>query len=213
MIRFLPILFLVSLFAFTGCRSRPPVELVRPSDQPAWRNQFLLTDQATERSRPQVLISTNKGDIVLELFEQEAPISTENFLRYVQDGFYNGTIFHRVIPGFMIQGGGFTPSMTEKSTRPPIRNEAGNRIRNMRGTVAMARTSAIDSATAQFFINVVDNHFLNGDGIVDGYAVFGRVVSGMDVVDAISVVTTNRVGPHSDIPADPVIILLARQLN
>lgn len=213
MIRALPLFSLLLLLVFTGCRSRPPVELVRPTDQPAWRNQFLLADQAAENNRPQVLISTTMGDIVIELFDQEAPISTENFLRYVQEGFYNGTIFHRVIPGFMIQGGGFTTAMVEKPTRGPIRNEAGNRIRNMRGTVAMARTNVVDSATAQFFINVVDNHFLNGDGIVDGYAVFARVVQGMDIVDAISVVSTSRMGPHSDVPVEPVIILLARQLN
>lgn len=213
MIRAFPLFSLVLLLVFTGCRSRSTVELVRPTDQPAWRNQFLLADQAAESTRPQVLISTTAGDIVIELFDQESPLSTENFLRYVQEGFYNGTIFHRVIPGFMIQGGGFSTAMVEKTTRPPIRNEAGNRIRNMRGTVAMARTNLIDSATSQFFINVVDNHFLNGDGIVDGYAVFARVIQGMEVVDAISTVPTSRIGPHSDVPVDPVIILLVRQLN
>jgi cyclophilin family peptidyl-prolyl cis-trans isomerase len=159
---------------------------------------------------PVAVISTTLGDITVELFKDKAPVSTENFLRYAADGFYTGTIFHRVIPGFMIQGGGFTPAMEEKPTRPPIRNEATNGLNNVRGTLGMARTQALRSATSQFFINVSDNRFkLDHKGYSPedfGYAVFGRVLSGMEVVDKIAATPTRRVGPHEAVPVEPVVI-------
>ena len=161
---------------------------------------------------PRVRLETTAGAIVLELDPVNAPISTENFLGYVRDGHYDGLIFHRVIPNFMIQGGGFTPQMEKRETRAPIENEATNGLRNDRGTVAMARTSVVDSATAQFFINVVDNDFLNHrstDPRGYGYAVFGKVVSGMDVVDAIRTAPTRSVGPMQNFPRDPVVITRA----
>jgi peptidyl-prolyl cis-trans isomerase A (cyclophilin A) len=159
---------------------------------------------------PVVLISTSQGDMTVELFKDRAPVSVANFLEYVADGFYAGTIFHRVIPSFMIQGGGFTPELVEKGTRPPILNEATNGLNNVRGTVAMARTQALRSATSQFYINVADNR-----GKLDhrgysredfGYAVFGRVLTGMEVADRIAGAPTHTVGPHSDVPVELVVI-------
>lgn len=160
-------------------------------------------------ANPTVRMTTSMGVIVIELNAEKAPISVENFLGYAQDGYYNGTIFHRVIPNFMIQGGGFTPQMQQKPTRSPIKNEAANGLKNLRGTVAMARTNVPDSATSQFFINHRDNAFLDYRGPQPqtiGYAVFGKVVSGMDVVDKIAAVATTQVGPHGDVPATPVVI-------
>ena len=156
-----------------------------------------------------ILFETTLGNITLELFETDAPETTANFKQYVEDGFYNGTIFHRVIDGFMIQGGGFEPGMGQKDTRDPIKNEASNGLANNRGTIAMARTMDPHSATAQFFINVADNDFLNfrsetPDGF--GYCVFGRVFDGMDVVDAVKAVSTTSRDGHSDVPVDDVII-------
>jgi cyclophilin family peptidyl-prolyl cis-trans isomerase len=153
-----------------------------------------------------ITISTNHGDIVIELFEETAPVSCENFRQYVNDGFFDGTIFHRVIPNFMIQGGGFTPDMSQKETRDPIKNEADNGEKNVRGTLAMARTQVVDSATAQFFINLRDNNFLDHGGRDFGYAVFGKVTTGMDIVDAIAAVPTGNNAGHSDVPVDAVII-------
>ena len=153
-----------------------------------------------------VKFQTSAGDIVVQLDAQKAPKTVANFVQYVKDGQYNGTIFHRVIGNFMIQGGGFTPDMNEKPTRAPIPLEAENGLKNTRGTIAMARTNVPDSATAQFFINVVDNDMLNARGPGNGYAVFGKVVEGMDVVDKIRAVPTTRKGPHSDVPAEPVTI-------
>lgn len=162
-----------------------------------------------------VLIETSLGDITIQLNPDKAPISTKNFLRYVNEGHYDNTIFHRVIANFMIQGGGYTPSFTKKSTHPPIKNEAANGLKNKRGTVAMARTSVIDSATAQFFINVKDNPFLDHQGPKRyGYAVFGKVVSGMDVVDKIKTVPTGSKGPFSrDAPLNTVLIKKVRVLD
>ena len=153
-----------------------------------------------------ITIVTNYGDIVVELFEQSAPISAENFRQYAADGFYNDTIFHRVIPNFMIQGGGMTADMRQKETRPSIKNEADNGEKNLLGTLAMARTSDIDSATSQFFINLRDNDFLDHGSRDFGYAVFGKVAEGMDVVDAIARVTTGSHGHHQDVPQEPVTI-------
>ena len=153
-----------------------------------------------------ITISTSHGDIVVELFEESAPVSCENFRQYVTDGFFTDTIFHRVIPNFMIQGGGFTADMSQKATRDPIKNEAENGEKNLRGTLAMARTQVVDSATAQFFINLRDNAFLDHSGRDFGYAVFGKVVEGLDVIDAIAAVPTGNKAGHSDVPADPVTI-------
>ncbi len=158
---------------------------------------------------PVVLIKTSMGDIKLELFEKEAPISVKNFLAYVNSGFYAGTIFHRVIPNFMIQGGGFTTDFKEKPTNTPIKNEAGNGLKNERGTLAMARTFIVDSASAQFFINLKNNDFLNhSDNSMQGfgYAVFGKVIEGMDVVDKIAAVPTGMHGDLSDVPKKEVLI-------
>ncbi len=157
---------------------------------------------------PRVAMETSLGTIVLELHEDQAPNTTANFLQYVRDGFYDGTIFHRVIGNFMIQGGGFTEDYQRKSTREPIRNEAHNGLKNTRGTVAMARTAAPHSATAQFFINVKDNRFLDYPGQDGwGYAVFGQVVEGMEVVDAIRQTATGPGGPFpADVPRTPVVI-------
>jgi len=159
---------------------------------------------------PQVKLQTNVGDIIIELNQEKAPKTVANFLGYVNDGFYNGTIFHRVIDGFMIQGGGFTEAMQKKGTKAPIENEANNGLLNERGTVAMARTNAPHSATAQFFINVVNNDFLNYRSASPqgwGYAVFGKVVQGMDVVDKIRKIPTGPGGPFpKDVPQAPVVI-------
>mgnify|MGYP002783712481 CR=1 FL=1 len=156
-----------------------------------------------------VLMQTTKGDIVLALDQDKAPISVANFLQYVDDGHYDGTIFHRVIAHFMIQGGGFTADMRQKSTRAPIKNEWKNGLKNTRGTVSMARTRIADSATCQFFINVVDNGFLDQPNDGAAYAVFGKVVAGMDVVDAIRSVRTGA----QDVPTETITITKARRLS
>ncbi|EER0900844.1 peptidylprolyl isomerase B [Escherichia coli] len=156
-----------------------------------------------------VTFHTNLGDIVIKTFDDKAPETVKNFLDYCREGFYNNTIFHRVINGFMIQGGGFEPGMKQKATKEPIKNEANNGLKNTRGTLAMARTQAPHSATAQFFINVVDNDFLNfsGESLQGwGYCVFAEVVEGMDVVDKIKGVATGRSGMHQDVPKEDVII-------
>ena len=154
-----------------------------------------------------ITIKTNYGDIEVELFEEKAPLSCENFRQYAKDGFFANTIFHRVIPNFMIQGGGMDENMVQEPTRDSIKNEADNGETNCRGTLAMARTAEIDSATAQFFINLSDNDFLNHGDRDFGYAVFGKVVEGMDVVDAIGAVPTGNTGGHQDVPVDAVTIL------
>lgn len=158
-----------------------------------------------------VKIATSMGDIVLQLDAAKAPKSVDNFVQYVKAGHYNGTVFHRVIDGFMIQGGGMTPDLKEKPTRAPIPLESRNGLSNVRGTVAMARTNVPDSATAQFFINVKDNAFLDAARSPDGngYAVFGKVIQGMDVVDKIRKVETGQKGPYGDVPVQPVIIKTA----
>ncbi len=153
-----------------------------------------------------ITIKTNHGDICIELMEEKAPISCENFRQYVTDGHFNDTVFHRVIPNFMIQGGGMDASMNSKATRDPIKNEADNGETNLRGTLAMARTGVVDSATSQFFINLSDNDFLNHGDRDFGYAVFATVTDGMDVVDAIAGVATGSVAGHQDVPLDTVTI-------
>src|SRR5210317_1773323 len=154
-----------------------------------------------------ITIKTNHGDISVELFEEKAPISCENFRQYVTDGYFDGTIFHRVIPNFMVQGGGMDENMSSKPTRDPIKNEADNGELNARGTLAMARTGVVDSATSQFFINLRDNDFLNHGTRDFGYAVFGKVSSGMDVVDAIAAVKTGNHAGHQDVPVETVEII------
>jgi cyclophilin family peptidyl-prolyl cis-trans isomerase len=165
---------------------------------------------AADANKPRVVLKTNLGDIVLELDKRRAPVTVDNFLRYVRDGHYNGTIFHRVIDGFMIQGGGYTPELIGKPTRPAIMNEGPNGLKNTRGTIAMARTGDPHSATAQWFINVVDNTALDHVAPTDprswGYAVFGQVVEGMDVVDRIKSTPTRKEGMMENLPVEPVII-------
>ncbi|MDR0805417.1 MAG: peptidylprolyl isomerase A [Enterobacteriaceae bacterium] len=163
-------------------------------------------------ANPHVLLTTSLGDVEIELNSEKAPISTNNFLAYVKEGFYNGTIFHRVISGFMAQGGGFTADLNQKRPNAPIKNEADNGLKNARGTIAMARTSAVDSATSQFFINVVDNDFLDHTPNNYGYAVFGKVIKGMDVVDKMMKVKTQNSGPYQDVPATPIVITSAKVL-
>ena len=157
-------------------------------------------------AKPYATLVTNQGNIVLELLPEDAPISVANFLSYANEGFYNGVIFHRVIKDFMIQTGGFTKNMTRKAVKSPIKNEADNGVLNNRGTVAMARTAQVNSATSQFFINVKHNYFLNNGQRDFGYAVFAKVISGMEVADVISQVPTTRSQGMSDVPAEPIII-------
>jgi len=164
---------------------------------------------AAEADNPVVVMETSKGTVVIELWQDRAPITVENFLRYVDNKLYDNLIFHRVIPGFMIQGGGFNSNFVEMSGYPPIKNEARPSLRNDRGTLAMARTSIVDSATSQFFINLVDNDYLNQRGTTPqdfGYAVFGKVIEGMDVVDAIAGVPTTNFRMHQNVPVEPVVI-------
>lgn len=174
-----------------------------------------MTAEKTSSS-PIVRITTNLGVIDIELDPQRAPASSANFLKYVDRGFYNGTIFHRVIPGFMIQGGGFQPGLKEKPTDAPVRNEADNGLKNLKGTIAMARTPDPDSATAQFFINATDNDFLNHRSKTPqgwGYAVFGKVTQGLDVVKKIESVATKSAGPYDNVPDKDVIIQKVERIN
>jgi cyclophilin family peptidyl-prolyl cis-trans isomerase len=169
----------------------------------------------TEATHPRVALETSKGRIVLELYQDKAPKTVANFLQYVKSGHYNGVIFHRVIDGFMIQGGGFTPDMSQKPTKPPIQNEADNGLSNDHGTIAMARTGDPHSASAQFFINTVDNASLNHRGKTAqgwGYTVFGKVVEGMDVVDQITKVPTGTKNGMQNVPIEPVLIKKATAL-
>ena len=177
-----------------------------------------LTAAAADKPapNPKVMLDTSKGRIVLELYLQKAPETVVNFLSYVDAKFYDGTIFHRVIPNFMIQGGGFTADMQRRPGKGPIKNEADKGLKNDRGTIAMARTGDPHSATAQFFINSVNNDFLNHRNKTQqgwGYAAFGRVIEGMDVVDAISAVQTTRRGMYRDVPVEPVVILSATRVK
>lgn len=158
-----------------------------------------------------IIMKTSLGDITIETLPTEAPITVENFLAYVDEGFFDGTIFHRVIPDFVIQGGGLTADMRPKETRPPITNEADNGLKNKRGTLSMARTQEIHSANSQFFINLKDNPFLDHSGRDFGYAVFAKVVDGMDIVDRIAAVETGTKGGHQDVPCEPVVVLSARR--
>jgi peptidyl-prolyl cis-trans isomerase A (cyclophilin A) len=156
---------------------------------------------------------TSMGSFTIELDADAAPVTVENFLKYADDGHFDGTVFHRVIPGFVIQGGGLTADMDPKPTRAPIKNEAKNGLKNLRGTLSMARTNDVNSATSQFFVNLVDNAFLDHQPGNYGYAVFGRVVEGMDVIDAIAKVKTGRKGHHDDVPLEPVVVKSARRVE
>jgi peptidyl-prolyl cis-trans isomerase A (cyclophilin A) len=158
-----------------------------------------------------IRFETSLGDFTLELFEKEAPLSAANFLKYVDSEFFDGTIFHRVIPGFVIQGGGFSEDMTQKRTNPPVKNEADNGLKNLRGTLSMARTNDINSATSQFFVNLKDNDFLDHSRGNFGYAVFAKVTDGMDIVDKIAAVKTDRKRGHDDVPVDAVTVKSARR--
>ena len=172
--------------------------------------------EETAKGNPKVVLETSQGKMVIELFADKAPATVQNFLAYVDAKFYDGTIFHRVIPNFMIQGGGFTADMEQKSTGDPIKNEADNGLKNQRGTLAMARTGDPHSATGQFFINSVDNDFLNFKSKTPqgwGYAVFGKVVEGIEIVDDISAVKTKTQGMFQDVPAEAVVVNSARRLE
>lgn len=175
---------------------------------------LLMSSLSLAQEKPVVVMETNKGTIKIELWEDKAPISVKNFLRYVDNNYFDGLVFHRVIPGFMIQGGGFSPDMVQKSTYSPIKNEASAAAPNNRGTIAMARTNLVDSATSQFFINLVDNHNLNHKDETSrgfGYAVFGEVIEGMEVVDAIALVETGSARGHQNVPTEPIVINSAKR--
>jgi peptidyl-prolyl cis-trans isomerase A (cyclophilin A) len=207
-------LMLLIIIIVAGCAAKTESQTA-PANKEQKENQITpVGDDQTMSKLPNsiVILETSKGNIEIELDESKAPISSKNFLDYVNSGFYDGLIFHRVMDGFMIQGGGFDADMNEKETDEPIKNEAGNGLKNLRGTIAMARTNVIDSATSQFFINVVDNSFL--DHVDDsqrgyGYAVFGKVIKGMDTVDKIKSVETGSVGGYTDVPVEPIIITKA----
>ncbi len=198
----------ILLFAAALLGSDTPPSAAAPADKPA-------TPAPAKAGNPRVALETSLGKIVLELDPAKAPKTVENFLGYVKSGFYDGTIFHRVIPGFMIQGGGFTTEMKQKATQPPIPNEADNGLRNRRGTLSMARTNDPGSATSQFFINVADNQSLDHTGKTAGgwgYAVFAKVVEGMDVADKIVNVKRGNRGPYGDVPETVVEIKKATLL-
>ncbi len=168
------------------------------------------------KQNPVVVMKTSMGDIEIELYQDKAPETVKNFLSYVDKGFYNGTIFHRVINNFMIQGGGMNPGLMEKQTSAPIKNEADNGLSNLRGTIAMARTQDVNSATSQFFINVIDNKYLdfkNKSAAGYGYCVFGKVIKGMDVVDSIKSVATGRRGYYDDVPVNDIVIISVKRKN
>jgi cyclophilin family peptidyl-prolyl cis-trans isomerase len=158
-----------------------------------------------------IRFETTLGSFTVELFGDKAPVSAENFLKYVDEGFFDGTVFHRIVPGFVIQGGGFTEDMSQKKNHPPIKNEADNGVKNTRGTLSMARTNDINSATSQFFVNLKDNEFLDHSRGNFGYAVFGKVTEGMDVIDKIAAVKTGRRKGFEDVPLDPVVMTSVRR--
>jgi cyclophilin family peptidyl-prolyl cis-trans isomerase len=160
-----------------------------------------------------IRFETTLGDFTIELFEKEAPETVVNFLRYTDEGFFNGTIFHRIVPGFVIQGGGFTEDMTQKRTQAPIKNEADNGVKNTRGTLSMARTNDVNSATSQFFVNLKDNDFLDHKRGNFGYAVFARVTSGMDVIDKIAAVQTGRHRGFDDVPVEAVVMKSVHRID
>jgi peptidyl-prolyl cis-trans isomerase A (cyclophilin A) len=203
--------FLCSFVAFLGWLAavQGPVLAAQAATRPVQAPPIQAPAAEAAPGNPVAVVSTSLGDFTIELFKEQAPVSVANFLQYIQDGFYPGTVFHRVKSGFMIQGGGFTESLEQKPTRAPIQNEATNGLRNARGTIAMARTRQLRSATSQFYVNVVDNRMLDHTGFSPddfGYAVFGRVLSGMEVVDRIAAVKTHTAGGMEDVPVEPVVI-------
>lgn len=213
--KYLCLIFAVLAVGLAGCRTKGDLVLLKPErDIHMARPVTLQTNSIPEARVPQTLekgpiieVETNMGNFAMVLDPDKAPITVANFLQYVKDGFYTNTLFHRVVPGFVIQGGGYTIAMEEKATRPPIKNEsATSGLRNRRGTVAMARRDNPDSATAQFFINLEDNPFLNADGPYGGYAVFARVIEGMETVDKIAGVSTATQNGMENMPKEPVII-------
>jgi peptidyl-prolyl cis-trans isomerase B (cyclophilin B) len=200
---------LVIIVAISGCATNTKEQTQGMSIGDNVAKQTNTEKTTSVNGNPTVVMETSKGTIEIELYPDKAPISVENFLSYVNEGYYDGLIFHRVIANFMIQGGGFDKDLNQKETKAPIKNEAGNGLKNERGTIAMARTMVVDSATSQFFINVVDNEMLDyKDNSIRGfgYAVFGKVTKGMEVVDAIKAVKTGSVGQFQDVPVEPVII-------
>ena len=217
---------IVACMALAGCQDKSAPEqaqtkpagsaaaVPQPSTQPIEKQESATVSEKPSATNPSVVIKTSLGSFTVELAADKAPATVENFLRYVEEKFYDGTIFHRVIDGFMIQGGGFTADMEQKGTHEPIINEAGNGLKNNRGTIAMARTAVVNSATAQFFVNVKDNDFLNHTDNTArgfGYAVFGKVTGGMDVVDKIKSVATATQAGMGDVPVATVTILSIRR--
>ena len=203
---FICIAFLTTGIFIGGCEEEKKVNDQKKTGE-------IMTDQESQKSSNLVKLQTSKGDIVIELNEEKAPITVKNFVDYVKDGYYDGLIFHRVIKGFMIQGGGFDVDMKQKATKPPIVNEGSNGLRNQRGAIAMARTNNPNSATSQFYICDNDNDFLNSAPGRPGYAVFGKVVEGMKTVDAIAAVKTGIKAGMQDVPAEPVIIISAKMVS
>lgn len=199
--KFRVILLLVTFALVSGC-DKDKADVSKENNAKNAIKETRQMDAGTKK----VKLTTSMGDIVIELNEDAAPVTVKNFLRYTEEGFYNGTIFHRVLPNFMIQGGGFDADMVEKPTHKPIVNEANNGLKNDKGTIAMARTDNPDSATCQFFINHTDNDFLNYAGPKTGYAVFGKVVEGMDVVEKIASVQTANKGQYTDVPVKTIVI-------
>jgi len=210
----LGMLFLCAAILITGCRSKgSETSGTKEAGKTVTEEDKTMTEpiKPAVKGPTKVKLQTTMGDIVIELNEEKAPITCANFLTYVKQGFFDGTIFHRVIANFMIQGGGMTADMAQKSTLPQIKNESTNGLKNDRGTIAMARTNNPDSATSQFFINVVNNDFLNyASAAKPGYAVFGKVVEGMDVVDKIRVVPTITKGQYENVPVTPIVIQSAK---
>jgi len=194
---------LALVLALAQAAAPVPAPQAPPTPKPAPSGPFVALEVTQGRAA--------LGTIVIALNREKAPVSVDNFLQYVRAGHYDGTVFHRVMPNFMIQGGGYTPELVEKPTRPPIKNESRNGLRNSRGTVAMARTNDPNSATSQFFINLADNAFLDHGTRDFGYAVFGRVTKGMDVVDRIAKVKTGRRGHHDDVPVEAVELRVVRR--
>jgi cyclophilin family peptidyl-prolyl cis-trans isomerase len=198
---------LCAVVLVSGCRSKS----ASVSETRIEKKIMTETKEQAKKGPATVKLQTTMGDITIALDEEKSPLTTANFLNYVKEGFYDGTIFHRVISSFMIQGGGMTADMGQKATSAPIKNEASNGLKNNRGTIAMARTNNPDSATSQFFINLVDNNFLNYVGAArPGYAVFGKVIEGMDVVDKIGAVKTTTKMGAGDVPVEPITILSAK---
>ena len=209
--QFISILF-AFFFLITGCNATEPSATEK--SEKTTENQPNEATKSGEKmsANPKIKLETSKGTMMIELDAEKAPLSSANFVQYVNDGFYDGLIFHRVIPNFMVQGGGMNPDMSEKGNKTPIKNEANNGLKNDRGTLAMARTNDPHSATSQFFINLKDNDFLNHTSESPagwGYAVFGKVTDGMDVIDEIAKVKTGNHGHHGDVPLEPVLIIKA----